>query len=105
VRIWTSGVDGADVFDRIWLPCNSENWSQIRTDNSVDNDIEFKVPENVMATASVPTDPDADMNISRPGIQELDPIDTREFKVMYNGRLIIKRFKPRTFYTLSFIQE
>ncbi|KAH0943510.1 hypothetical protein HID58_003147, partial [Brassica napus] len=104
-----SGVYGADVFDRIWLPYNSENWSQIRTDNSVDNDNGFKVPENVMATASVPTDPDAHMNISLTGlhqtsrfyvclhfseIQELNPNDTRELKVMYNGRLIIEPFKP-----------
>ncbi|KAG2246545.1 hypothetical protein Bca52824_086173 [Brassica carinata] len=115
-----SGVYGADVFDRIWLPYNSENWSQIRTDNSVDNDNGFKVPENVMATASVPTDPDAHMNISLTGlhqtsrfyvclhfseIQELGPNDTREFKVMYNGRLIIDPFKPISFYTSSFIGD
>ncbi|CAN6991124.1 unnamed protein product [Brassica rapa subsp. trilocularis] len=115
-----SGVYGADVFDRIWLPYNSENWSQIRTDNSVDNDNGFKVPENVMATASVPTDPDAHMNISLTGlhqtsrfyvclhfseIQELNPNDTRELKVMYNGRLIIEPFKPISFYTSSFIRD
>ncbi|KAG5415858.1 hypothetical protein IGI04_003425 [Brassica rapa subsp. trilocularis] len=115
-----SGVYGADVFDRIWLPYNSENWSQIRTDNSVDNDNGFKVPENVMATASVPTDPDAHMNISLTGlhqtsrfyvclhfseIQELNPNDTRELKVMYNGRLIIEPFKPISFYTRSFIRD
>ncbi|KAH0943507.1 hypothetical protein HID58_003144 [Brassica napus] len=94
-----SGVYGADVFDRIWLPYNSENWSQIRTDNSVDNDNGFKVPENVMATASVPTDPDAHMNISLTGlhqtsrfyvclhfseIQELNPNDTRELKCTFS---------------------
>ncbi|XP_033144874.1 LRR receptor-like serine/threonine-protein kinase IOS1 [Brassica rapa] len=115
-----SGVYGADVFDRIWLPYNSENWSQIRTDNSVDNDNGFKVPENVMATASVPTDPDAHMNISLTGlhqtsrfyvclhfseIQELNPNDTRELKVMYNGRLIIEPFKPISFYTRSFFRD
>ncbi|CAN7112218.1 unnamed protein product [Brassica rapa subsp. narinosa] len=115
-----SGVYGADVFDRIWLPYNSENWSQIRTDNSVDNDNGFKVAENVMATASVPTDPDAHMNISLTGlhqtsrfyvclhfseIQELNPNDTRELKVMYNGRLIIEPFKPISFYTRSFFRD
>ncbi|KAJ0238414.1 Malectin-like domain-containing protein [Hirschfeldia incana] len=114
-----SGVYGADVFDRIWRPYNSENWSQIRTDNSVDNDNQLKVPENVMATASVPTDPDAHMNISLTGlhptsrfyvflhfseIQELSPNDTREVKVMYNGRLIVEPFKPISFYTSSFIR-
>ncbi|CAF1710163.1 unnamed protein product [Brassica napus] len=87
-----SGVYGADIFDCIWLPYNSENWSHIRTNNSIDNDNEFKLPENVMAMASVPTDPDAHMNISLTGlritsrfyvflhfseIQELDPNDTR----------------------------
>ncbi|KAL0857373.1 hypothetical protein Bca101_062527 [Brassica carinata] len=114
-----SGVYGADVFDRIWLPYNSENWSRISTNNSVDNDNGLQVPENVMATASVPTDPDAHMNISLTGlyqtsrfyaflhfseIQELNPNDTREFKVMYNGRLIIEPFKPKSFYTDSFIR-
>nr|VDD52258.1 unnamed protein product [Brassica oleracea] len=69
------------------------------TDNSVDNDNGFKVPENVMATASVPTDPDAHMNISLTGlhqtsrfyvclhfseIQELGPNDTREFKCTFS---------------------
>ncbi|CAN6825050.1 unnamed protein product [Brassica oleracea] len=87
-----SGVYGADVFDCIWLPYNSENWSHIRTNSSIDNDSEFKLPENVMAMASVPTDPDAHMNISLTGlritsrfyvflhfseIQELDPNYTR----------------------------
>ncbi|WZZ28871.1 hypothetical protein YC2023_012272 [Brassica napus] len=101
-----SGVYGADVFDRIWLPYNSENWSQIRTDNSVDNDNGFKVPENVMATASVPTDPDAHMNISLTGlhqtsrfyvclhfseIQELNPNDTRELKVDWQGDPCVPR--------------
>ncbi|KAL0719305.1 hypothetical protein Bca4012_068629 [Brassica carinata] len=114
-----SGVYGADVFDRIWLPYNSDDWSRISTNNSVDNDNGLQVPENVMATASVPTDPDAHMNISLTGlyqtsrfyaflhfseIQELNPNDTREFKVMYNGRLIIEPFKPKSFYTDSFIR-
>ena len=73
-----------------------------------------------MATASVPTDPDAHMNISLTGlhqtsrfyvclhfseIQELNPNDTRELKVMYNGRLIIEPFKPISFYTRSFFRD
>ncbi|XP_019094480.1 PREDICTED: probable LRR receptor-like serine/threonine-protein kinase MEE39 [Camelina sativa] len=53
-----------DVFDRIWMPYNSEKWSQISTHNSVGVYNEYKPPETAMITASVPTDLDASLNIS-----------------------------------------
>ncbi|KAF8095473.1 hypothetical protein N665_0332s0053 [Sinapis alba] len=99
-----SGVYGADI----------------RTENSLDNENESKVPKSVMATASVPTDPGAHMNISLTGlhqtlrfyiflhfseIEELNPNDTREIKVMYNGRLIIGPFNPKSLYTNTYFHE
>ncbi|XP_020866210.1 probable LRR receptor-like serine/threonine-protein kinase At5g59680 [Arabidopsis lyrata subsp. lyrata] len=113
---YRAGVYGADVFDRIWQPYNLENWSQIRTNNSVDVYNEYRPPESAMITASVPTDPDAPMNISltrvEPGsqfyvclhfseIQDLKSNETREFHIMYNGRIIVRAFRPRRLYTFS----
>ena len=43
------------------------------------------------------------MNITKPALA--NEVDTREFKVMYNGRLIIDPFKPISFYTSSFFRD
>lgn len=69
-----------------------------------------------MATASVPTDPDAPMNITLVGvertvrfyvfmhfaeIQELSSNETREFNIMYNDKHIYGPFRPLNFTTSS----
>ncbi|CAA0287534.1 unnamed protein product [Arabidopsis thaliana] len=107
---------GTDVFDRVWTPYNFGNWSQISTNQSVNINNDYQPPEIVMVTASVPTDPDAAMNISLVGvertvqfyvfmhfaeIQELKSNDTREFNIMYNNKHIYGPFRPLNFTTSS----
>ncbi|CAH8311645.1 unnamed protein product [Eruca vesicaria subsp. sativa] len=107
---------GIDVFDRVWTPYNFGNWSQISTNQTVNVNNDYQPPEIAMVTASVPTDPDAPMNISLVGvdrtvqfyvfmhfaeIQELKPNETREFNIMYNGKHIYGPFTPLNFTTSS----
>ncbi|KFK26217.1 hypothetical protein AALP_AA8G217700 [Arabis alpina] len=103
-------VYGTDVYDRIWMPYNSKNWSPITTSNSVGTNNEYKPPEFAMITASVPTDPYAPLNISLTRLGQTSPIyivmhfseiedikssDTREFEIFYNGRLINQPLSPK----------
>ncbi|KAL0722765.1 hypothetical protein Bca4012_037364 [Brassica carinata] len=107
---------GIDVFDRVWTPYNFGNWSQISTNKTVNVNNDYQPPEIAMVTASVPTDPDAPMNISLIGvdstvqfyvfmhfaeIQELKSNETREFNIMYNGKHIYGPFRPLNFTTSS----
>ncbi|ESQ30304.1 hypothetical protein EUTSA_v10011979mg, partial [Eutrema salsugineum] len=92
-----------DAFGRIWLPNTLKSWSTISTNKSVNIQNAFQLPWHAMATASVPTEADAPMNISLTGvhpastyfvflhlaeIQELNQNETREFDIMYNGKRI-----------------
>ncbi|CAF2056741.1 hypothetical protein HID58_070488 [Brassica napus] len=107
---------GIDVFDRVWTPYNFGNWSQISTNQTVNVNNDYQPPEIAMVTGSVPTDPDAPMNISLVGvdstvqfyvfmhfaeIQELKSNETREFNIMYNGKRIYGPFRPLNFTTSS----
>ena len=107
---------GIDVFDRVWTPYNFGNWSQISTNQTVNVNNDYQPPEIAMVTASVPTDPDAPMNISLVGvdstvqfyvfmhfaeIQELKSNETREFNIMYNDKHIYGPFRPLNFTTSS----
>ncbi|VVB00534.1 unnamed protein product [Arabis nemorensis] len=107
---------GIDVFDRVWIPFNFGNWSQISTNQTVNVNNDYQPPEIVMATASVPTDPDEPMNITLVGvertvrfyvfmhfaeIQELSSNETREFNIVYNDKHIYGPFRPLNFTTTS----
>lgn len=107
---------GIDIFDRVWTPFNFGNWSQISTNQTVNINNDYKPPELAMATASVPTDPDAPMNISLTGvertmrfyvfmhfaeIQELKSNETREFNIMYNDKRLYGPFRPLNLTTSS----
>lgn len=104
------------MFDRVWTPYNFGNWSQISTNQTVNVNNDYQPPEIAMVTASVPTDPDASMNISLVGvertvqfyvfmhfaeIQELNSNETREFNIMYNDKNIYGPFRPPNFTTIS----
>lgn len=107
----------ADVFDRIWKPYNSINWTSITTNYSVGIKNLFMPAEMAMITASFPTDPDSPMTIQLTSgvdpasvfylvmhfseIQELRKNETREFAIKYNGRRIRKPIRPPSFYTWS----
>lgn len=107
----------ADVFDRIWQPYNSNNWTRLTTNNSVGIGNKYLPAEMAMNTASFPTDPDSPMTIRLTSgvdpasilylvmhfseIQELRKNETREFAIKYNGRLIQDPFRPPSFYTRS----
>ncbi|CAH2036427.1 unnamed protein product [Thlaspi arvense] len=107
---------GIDVFDRVWTPYNFGNWSQISTNETVNVNNDFQPPVIAMVTASVPTDPDAPMNISLVGvdrtaqfyvfmhfaeIQELSSNETREFNIMYNDKHLYGPFRPLNLTTSS----
>ncbi|ESQ30279.1 hypothetical protein EUTSA_v10011223mg [Eutrema salsugineum] len=107
---------GIDVFDRVWTPFNFGNWSQISTNQTINVNNDYQPPEIAMVTASVPTDPDAQMNITLvevernvrfyvfmhfAEIQELKSNETREFNIMYNDKRIYGPFRPRSFTTDS----
>ncbi|KAJ0250384.1 LRR receptor-like serine/threonine-protein kinase IOS1 [Hirschfeldia incana] len=111
---------GIDVFDRVWTPYNFGNWSQISTNQTVNVNNDYQPPEIAMVTASVPTDPDAPMNISLIGvertvqfsvvmhfaeIQELKPNETREFNIMYNGKHMYGPFRPLNLTTSSIFTQ
>ncbi|KAG7600295.1 Leucine-rich repeat [Arabidopsis suecica] len=107
---------GIDVFDRGWTRYNIRNCSRIRTNQTVNVNNDYQPPEIAMVTASVPTDPDAPMNISLfpveptlqlsmvmhfAEIQELNSSDVREFNIMYNGKHIYGPIRPLNFITSS----
>ncbi|KAL1220937.1 LRR receptor-like serine/threonine-protein kinase IOS1 [Cardamine amara subsp. amara] len=107
---------GIDVFDRIWTPFNFVNWSQITTNQTVNVNNDYQPPGRAMVTASVPTDPEAAMNLSITGvertmrfyvfmhfaeIQELSSNETREFNIMYNDKHLYGPFRPFNLSTSS----
>ena len=90
------------MFDRVWTPYNFGNWSQISTNQSVNINNDYQPPEIAMVTASVPTDPDAAMNISLVGVERtvqfyvfMHFAEIQELKHIYGP------FRPLNFTTSS----
>ncbi|KAL1201982.1 Leucine-rich repeat receptor-like serine/threonine-protein kinase [Cardamine amara subsp. amara] len=102
-----------DVYDRVWLPYLEPEWSQINTKLNVSDFTDgYDPPRDVVTTAAIPT------NVSEPltytwnlessddetycylyfaEIQQLKANETREFKIMANGRIDYISYRPRSF--------
>ncbi|KAG7579089.1 Malectin-like domain [Arabidopsis thaliana x Arabidopsis arenosa] len=102
-----------DVYDRIWMPYSQPEWTQINTTRNVSGFSDgYNPPQDVIKTAAIPT------NVSEPlefiwnsessddqtyaylyfaEIQKLKTNETREFKIVANGRLDYTNYIPTKF--------
>nr|VDD08262.1 unnamed protein product [Brassica rapa] len=108
-----------DVYDRIWEPYFQLEWTQITTRlNVTDSSNGYAPPRDVITTAAIPTNASEPLTIIWSletsddetyaylyfaEIQQLRANETREFKVVANGRVDYDSYSPVSFkaYTVS----
>ncbi|KAG2297307.1 hypothetical protein Bca52824_043976 [Brassica carinata] len=92
----------SDVYDRIWVSFFEKEWTQISTSLEVDNSNNYVPPEDALKNAATPTNASAPLTIAWISenaneqyylyshfaeIQELHTNETREFNIVWNGKL------------------
>ena len=92
----------SDVYDRIWVTFFKKEWTQISTSLEVDNSNHYVPPEDALKNAATPTNASAPLTIEWitenaneqyylyshfAEIQELHTNETREFNIVWNGKL------------------
>ncbi|KAH9713982.1 putative leucine-rich repeat receptor-like protein kinase [Citrus sinensis] len=104
-------------YDRIWMPFNLENWGKISTSLTIDDGfyIDLRPPEVVMRTAATPanaseplefyliTDDTLEFNFYFyfAELTKLQPNESREFNISFNGKHIYGPLSPEYLYSLA----
>ncbi|CAN8258561.1 unnamed protein product [Cochlearia groenlandica] len=104
-----------DVYDRKWYPFfNSNKWTELTTDLTVNSTNGYQLAPAVMASASTPITTFAPWNLTWSftdvktqfyvylhfaEIATLKSLDTREFQVTLNQKLAYERYSPKTLST------
>ncbi|KFK27494.1 hypothetical protein AALP_AA8G390100 [Arabis alpina] len=101
-----------DIYDREWTPYFRKEWNQISTTHEVSNSNEYVPPKDALATAATPTNSSAPLTVQWSSsnvnnqyyvyrhfaeIQDRLTNDTREFDVVWNGKVIYNRYTPLKF--------
>ncbi|KAL0797469.1 hypothetical protein Bca101_052643 [Brassica carinata] len=106
-----------DVYDRIWQPYFLPEWTQINTTlNVTDSSNGYAPPRDVITTAAIPTNASEPLTIIWTfdtsedetyaylyfaEIQQLRANETREFKVVANGRVDYDSYSPMNFEAVT----
>lgn len=105
-----------DVNDRIWEPKFEPEWKQISTTLEANNSNGFLVPQNVLKTASMPTNasepfsftedldsPDDEiyLYLHFSEVQSLRANESREFGISWNGEDFDKPLSPKYLKTTT----
>ncbi|XP_010487652.1 PREDICTED: leucine-rich repeat receptor-like serine/threonine-protein kinase At2g14510 isoform X2 [Camelina sativa] len=102
-----------DVYDRIWLPYLQPEWTQINTTlNVTDSSHGYAPPRDVISTAAIPTNASEPLTIIWDletsddemygylyfaEIQQVQANETREFKIVANGKVDFDSYSPMKF--------
>ncbi|GLU22347.1 hypothetical protein SLE2022_384280 [Rubroshorea leprosula] len=98
-----------DVYDRFWEPCNREDWTQISTEFSIENNSTYQPPSSVMQTAGTPTSARQSLNFSIgtmdsdakfyvymhfAEVEKMEANRSRVLNISYNGTHSFGPFSP-----------
>uniref|UniRef100_A0A1J3EIW6 non-specific serine/threonine protein kinase n=1 Tax=Noccaea caerulescens TaxID=107243 RepID=A0A1J3EIW6_NOCCA len=98
-----------DFYDRIWVPYFESGWTKIYTTLKVDNTNGFLVPQDALIAAAIPVNASAPLSFTKDlefpndelyfnfhfsEVQVLQANQTREFSILWNGKVIYTPMSP-----------